>query len=136
MSATSGPTSASSRARLSSVSAPVNPMRRPWRLAVLLALLLVASSVGAAPAAAAPGDLLPDLKMGDIYNIRLEESRGGRLRLRFGTIVWNVGDGPLQVEGSDRDGDVMRNLVQRISGRGGADRTYAPAGAQAFYSGG
>ena len=117
------------------MSAPVNPMRRPWRLAVLLALLLVASTVGAAPAAAAPGDLLPDLKMGDIYNIRLEESRGGRLRLRFGTIVWNVGDGPLQVEGSDRDGDVMRNLVQRISGRGGADRTYAPVGAQAFYSG-
>jgi hypothetical protein len=73
--------------------------------------------------------------MGDIYSIKLEQSRGGRLRLRFGTIVWNVGDGPLEVQGSNRQGDVMRDLVQRIAARGGGSRSYAPPGAEAFYSG-
>ena len=112
----------------------VTPLRRPWRLAVVLVGLLVTSTIGVAPAVAAPGDQLPDLKMGDIYNIRLAQApRGGRLRLQFGTIVWNVGDGPLQVEGSNRQGDVMRDLVQRIQIRGGGSRTYAPPGAEAFY---
>jgi hypothetical protein len=104
------------------------------RVASILALALAASTIGAAPAAAAD-ELLPDLKMGDIYSIRLEQSRAGRPRLRFGTIVWNVGDGPLEVRAAAREGDVMRDLVQRISMRGGAATTYAPPEAEAFYAG-
>jgi hypothetical protein len=100
-----------------------------------MALALVASTVGAAPVAAQSGDLMPDLKMGDIYGLRVEESRSGRARLRFGTIVWNVGDGPLEVRAGARDADVMYDLAQRIERRGGGHRDVVPEEATAFYAG-
>jgi hypothetical protein len=100
------------------------------------AALAVSLAPFAAPApAAAATDLLPDLKMSEPYNLRIERSRGGRTRLRFGTIVWNVGDGPLEVRASGRDGRVMYDVVQWIRTRGGAGHAYSPPGATAFYSG-
>ena len=105
------------------------------RAALVLASLLSLSPFASAPPAAAATDLLPDLKMSQVYNLRLERSRGGRNRLRFGTIVWNVGDGPLEVRAGGRKGRVMYDVSQWIKTRGGGGHEYTPPGATAFYSG-
>jgi acylphosphatase len=105
------------------------------RLLLALGLAMFGVTLGPAGPAAAATELLPDLKMSIPYNLQLQPGRGGNLRLRFGTIVWNVGDGPLEVRADGREGRHMRNLVQWIALRNGGGATYAPPGASAFYSG-
>lgn len=111
--------------------------RSPLRLrsALIAALLLSLTPFASATPAAAATDLLPDLKMSQLYNLKLERSRGGRNRLRFGTIVWNVGDGPLEVRADGRKGRVMYDVAQWITTRGGGGHAHTPPGATAFYSG-
>jgi hypothetical protein len=108
---------------------------RAGRLLLAAALALGSSTFGAAAPVAAADELLPDLKMSVPYNVQIKRGQGGNVRLRFGTIVWNVGDGPLEVRASQRDGRNMYGLVQWISTRDGEGQPYSPPGASAFYSG-
>jgi len=105
------------------------------RLVVLSVLALSVAPLAAAPSAAAAEDLLPDLKMSEMYNMQIERGGSGAFKLRFGTIVWNVGDGPLDVKASNRVDNVMYDVAQVIHSRGGAQREYVPPGATAFYAG-
>jgi len=106
------------------------------RLALALALALGSVPfAGSAPVAAADDDLLPDLKMAPIYEVRIERSAIGRKRLRFGTIVWNVGRGPLEVRADGRVGATMANIRQWIASPGGAGYESPQPNSAAFYSG-
>lgn len=104
-------------------------------LAVALAVALSVTPLAAGTPAEAATDLLPDLKMSELYNIQIQKGGSGRRKMRFGTIVWNVGDGPLEVRAGDRSGLVMNDLVQWVSERGGGGHAHAPPGVTAFYSG-
>ena len=78
-------------------------------LAVALALTALASSAGAA------SDLLPDLRMLRLTDLKIEKTSDGRKLLRFSSIIVNVGDGPLQVHGQRPDtGASTMNTFQRI----------------------
>jgi hypothetical protein len=105
------------------------------RLAVLTVLALSVAPLAAAPTAFAAEDLLPDLKMSELYNMQIEPGGSGRYKLRFGTIVWNVGNGPLDVKAGNRIDDVMYDVAQVIHQRGGTTRNFTPPGATAFYAG-
>jgi hypothetical protein len=75
--------------------------RTDWRKGVrrvALAVGLVAMLVGALPAtpAAAATDRLPDLKVAKIRDFHIVKS-GGRRLLRFTGMLWNKGDGPLEI---------------------------------------
>src|SRR5690349_3212673 len=50
--------------------------------------------------AANPGDLLPDIKMAPIYDVSLKFTSAGKVRLRFGSTIWNIGQGPLEARGT------------------------------------
>ncbi len=91
--------------------------------------------VTAAASVTAADDLLPDLTMATPYNLQVERSTSDRYKLRFGTIVWNVGNGPLEVRADQRAGDVMNNLRQVVHTRDGGAREHAPEGSFAFYAG-
>ena len=80
-----------------------------FALAVALALAALASS------ASATSDLLPDLKMLRLTDVRIEKTSDGRRLLRFSSIIVNVGDGPLQVHGQRPDtGAPTMTTFQRI----------------------
>jgi lysyl oxidase len=85
------------------------------RLLVAICLAVVASSVGAAsPVAAGAVSLLPDLQMAPLFGVQLTTTPAGRHKLRFGTLVNNVGDGAMEVRADDRDGRALRRVVQWI----------------------
>lgn len=98
-------------------------------------LALSVAPLAAAPSVYAADDLLPDLKMSELYNMQIERGGSGRFKLRFGTIVWNVGDGPLDVKAGNRIDNVMYDVAQVVHQRGGTTRNYSPPGATAFYAG-
>ena len=110
--------------------------RSGTRLLVVAVALLGLVIPGGRVAAAADGTLLlPDLSMAEPYNLSIESRPNGRKLLRFGTIVWNVGDGPLEIRARDRQGTVMSTVVQRIRTSSGDFVARRPAGARAFYAG-
>jgi hypothetical protein len=80
-------------------------------LAVALALPLTAL---ASPAKAA-SDLLPDLGMARLTDLKIEKTPDRRKLLRFSSIVVNVGDGPFEVHGQRPDmGASTMTTAQRI----------------------
>lgn len=85
-------------------------------------------------AAAGTTPLLPDMRMGEPFDLQVQVTPGGRLKLRFATIVWNVGDGPLEVRAGQRSGNVMTNVVQVIHRANGTKRNWQVA-ANVFYAG-
>jgi hypothetical protein len=104
--------------------------------AVAFAVLLgVPSGVLSAPSpTGATSDLLPDLKMGKLYGLQIQTSLNGRKNLRFGTIVWNIGDGPLEARGRARNGNEMTEVYQWIAD-GATGREVLKPGARMFYTG-
>lgn len=107
------------------------------RLRLLIALLATTLSMPAAfasPALAAPNDLLPDLQMAPIYGVQLT-TKSGRKRLRFGTIVYNVGDGAIEVQGRKRVGNEMSRVSQWIYRADGSRREVVKPDARMIYSG-
>lgn len=82
-----------------------------------------------------PQDLLPDLKMAQLYGLDLVTTPGGRTRLIFGTIGWNLGEGPLVARGRRVDpSDESMQVTQRIRRSDGTWRARSTA-AVMFYSG-
>ena len=85
------------------------------RLLVGLACaLLVSAALSPAPVLAGSSDLLPDLQMAPLFGVELRTAVSGHKHLRFGTIVYNDGDGPLEVRAKDTNGGAMNRVVQAI----------------------
>ncbi|MFN2490129.1 MAG: lysyl oxidase family protein [Actinomycetota bacterium] len=73
-------------------------------------------------AVGATTELLPDLKALRLRKIYLETTEDGQRRLRFNSIVANVGTGPFQVMGTRRSTSVarMKSVTQQIVAATGA----------------
>ena len=100
------------------------------------AILAVATLPAALPgAASAAAELLPDLQMAAPYSIQIQVRTNGTKLLRFGTIAWNVGEGPLEVRARDRVGTRMTTVAQRVKTADGGFVGYVVPGMTAFYSG-
>lgn len=79
--------------------------------------MLLAGSVPSASRAST--QLLPDLGMATLRNFSVESSNGQK-RLRFTTIIINIGQGPFQVHGYDKQPNDEMLVEQQIStGNGG-----------------
>jgi hypothetical protein len=78
-------------------------------------------------------DLLPDLRMADLYDIHLQRKKG-QLKLRFGSIAWNLGQGPLEARMNKRVGREMTSVRQIIYRSDGTTRS-EERDISAFYSG-
>jgi hypothetical protein len=81
-------------------------------LAILAVGVIPASALGATTGTAV--DLLPDMRMAKLYGLDLETTSRGRVRLHFGTIGWNLGDGPLEARGRRDSGDSGMQVRQHI----------------------
>ncbi len=104
------------------------------RLVTALAIAAMLLPVAAQPAFAdAPTDLLPDLQMTPIFGVSLQTTKKGYLLLRFGTLVDNVGDGPLVVRGSVRSGENMTRIVQRVWTSSGSYRKVVQPNAAMYF---
>jgi hypothetical protein len=119
----------------------------PRRKIATLALATAAALALPVPAAAAHSmslgegptagvqDRLPDLRMADMYSLHLQRARNGDLKLRFGTIVWNLGQGPLEARIRGRTGREMTDVRQIIHRSDGTTRSLNRPSLSAFYSG-
>ncbi len=101
----------------------------------LLVGLVSTASAAERPEGGLPRDLLPDLKMAKLYGLELVTAPRGRTRLIFGTIGWNLGEGPLEARGRRLDrSDESMHVKQRIRRSDGSWRARSTA-AVMFYSG-
>jgi hypothetical protein len=66
------------------------------------------------PVSAAAAQLLPDLQLEPLFNLYIQETAKHRLLLRFGTLLDNIGDGPMIVRASKRVNKKLTRVVQRI----------------------
>lgn len=110
-------------------------MRRAQASIALAAVALLAPLAQAAPAVAAAPDLLPDMRMAPVYSLQLTTGANGRKKLRFGTISFNVGDGPLEVRARNRAGNEMQRIVQWVYRSDGTGHGVLKPDARMFYSG-
>jgi hypothetical protein len=103
-----------------------------------LALVLVATaalcSMAVAPPVAAATDRLPDLKMAPIYDVYLQR-HNGKVRLRFGSNVWNIGQGPLEARGTHRVKRRMTEIRQVIYATDGSTHSVTPPDVIGFFAG-
>ncbi len=105
------------------------------RLAMAIALAAAVTPLfGQLAANAAVTGLLPDLRMAEPYDLQVTQSVSGLYKLRFGTIIWNVGDGPLEVRASVRSGKEMTEVAQIVHRTDGTTRRRTST-ASVFYSG-
>jgi len=100
----------------------------------LFVAMLLTPLLTVMPVAARTGDRYPDLEMAPMYQIALATVDGHKA-LRFGTIVYNVGDGPMQMRAKRRVGDELKRVYQIISNQDGTTRRIRKYNAQVFYSG-
>jgi hypothetical protein len=104
-------------------------------IAFAVATGLIGPLTQASPALAGAPDLLPDMRMAPIYSLQLTTTANGRDKLRFGTIAFNVGDGPLEVRARDRDRRDMNRIVQRVYRSDETSYSLLKPDARVFYSG-
>jgi hypothetical protein len=73
---------------------------------------------------AAASDLLPDLQMAALRDIRLEQTSDGRRLLRFTAEIINLGVGPFEIEGerASTADELMTNVRQRVFDTMGGSR--------------
>ena len=107
---------------------------RPRQLLASLTVALAVLSLVVQPVAAAATPLLPDMRIGEPFDLQVQKTAAGRYKLRFATIVWNVGDGPLEARASERSGRLMTNVVQVIH-RSDGTRRQRQVEADVSYSG-
>jgi hypothetical protein len=84
-------------------------------VAVAVVIVVVAGLTHQSVAAAAP-DVMPDLGMARITDIRLNKTSDGRNLLRFSTTIVNVGAGPFELLGA-RSADNQRTAAADPSPR-------------------
>jgi hypothetical protein len=100
----------------------------------LLGLLVTTLAIGPDDATAAPTDRLPDLGMGRPRELVLQSTRGQR-RLRFTSLIVNVGAGPFDTRASRKSLAAKSMAVrQLVYNTAGGHRTIA-TGAVARYAG-
>jgi hypothetical protein len=92
------------------------------------------SAAGPTAAAAAPADRLPDLAMAYPTELRIQTTASGARRLRFTTMIVNIGDGPFETRSSRLAGDRTMGVNQRIYNNAGGYRVFDTT-ATAKYSG-
>ena len=80
-------------------------------------------------------DLVPDLEMAPIFDLEVRTTASGHKKLRFGTTVYNVGDGPIEVRSRNPSGGVMQRVVQAIKRSDGTWHRILKPDAEVFYSG-
>ncbi len=83
---------------------------------------------------AAPDERLPDLAMAFPSQLRVEVSPSGVKRLRFTTMIVNIGAGPFETGSSRQPGAAVMGVNQRIYNSAGQVRK-ADTSAVAMYSG-
>ena len=110
-------------------------------LAVVLALPLMVLVLETTPAHAENAALrLPDLRMGQVHDLRIRESPEGARLLRFTAIIVNVGAGPFELQGQRSAWwnrppfPATMSVTQRIYKHTGGYRDL-PTRATMFYSG-
>jgi hypothetical protein len=115
----------------------------------LIAILALAAAMLAVPVPAAaaypigltdpPGvgaqDLLPDMTMAPIYDVSLQYMQSGKVRLKFGSIIRNIGAGPLEARGTGRVKRHMNEIRQIVRKQDGTTRTVTPPNVTGFYAG-
>jgi hypothetical protein len=102
---------------------------------VVLVLALALALASPASPAGASSDLLPDLGMARLTELKIEKTPDGRKLLRFSSIVVNVGDGPLELYGQRPDtGTPTMTSVQRIVDDAG-DHHDVPTDAVMYFGG-
>jgi hypothetical protein len=93
------------------------------------------ATAGVQEAAAAAGDLLPDLSMKRPADIRIQTTAAGTRRLRFTSSIVNVGSGPFETRGSRSSTSVATmGISQRIYNSSGGWRSVSTT-AVARYAG-
>ncbi len=98
----------------------MNLRRVVGRLALIATLMLGQHGIADAGGAV---DLLPDIRVARLYGFSLERTSTGRVRLHFGTIGWNIGDGPMEARGRRIDPeDLVMRVWQRIYRSDGTHR--------------
>lgn len=84
-------------------------------LVFALATIVIGIPIEAAEARSLGGALLPDLGMGRMRTFSVETTESGQTRLRFTTVIINLGDGPLEVYGHTPDTGGEMLVDQRIA---------------------
>jgi hypothetical protein len=121
------------------VSKPQSRYPRVPLLLVTLVSAVVLSTVlpvGSVPTSAhrMADDLLPDLRMAKLEDLKIQVTSGRHL-LRFTTIIVNVGDGPLEVHGyRPNTSTALMSTVQRIYDSTGGYRD-VPTPAVMYFAG-
>lgn len=101
----------------------LNLRRRSWMRVAVVAALVLGIQGDAFAGSTGPSELFPDLRMAKLYGIDLETTARGRTRLHFGTIGWNLGDGPIEARGRRiAGGDLVMRVTQRIFNTAGGFR--------------
>lgn len=100
-------------------------MRRGMVTALVATLALTA-----APAASAH-DLLPDLGMARLTDLRVDKTAGGRRLLRYSTTIVNVGAGAFELHGA-RTSPATMNAAQRLFDSAGTFRDVVTPGMLVF----
>jgi hypothetical protein len=99
-------------------------------LSIAMALALLSAAIPSSLQAVAP--MLPDLGMAELRGFSVE-TVGGQTRLRFTTVIINVGQGPFQVHGHDKtNGEFF--VDQQIRNSDGSWDTHSTA-ARMYYAG-
>src|SRR4029453_2717037 len=119
---------------LSSVLVRGGSMRRTFRLAVLVSVLVLALLASAGSASAA-SDRLPDLAMARLQHIVTQNTADGRRLLRFSAIIVNVGVGPFELRSRRTDTSSSWSSRQVIYNDAGGVRSVATPSVQLVYGG-
>ena len=113
----------------------------PQRAALLLCTVAMAAALAlgllaaASKPAGAATDVLPDLRMAKLQDLKLENTSDGRKILRFSSIVVNVGVGAFEMGGQRPDTSISTmTTTQRIFNDAGGYRDVA-TNAVMYYSG-
>ncbi len=93
-----------------------------WPASAVVAADTDTAGTGASPSGAV--DLLPDMVMSALETFYLQDTASGAVRLRFGTVGWNVGAGPLEALGTrPTSADRYMTVRQKIYDSMGGSRT-------------
>ena len=85
------------------------------QIGIAVAVALAASVLGpTGNVMAGAADKLPDFELARPHDMSVQVAPNNRKRLRFGSVVYNVGDGPMEMRASNRQSTVMTNVRQRI----------------------